>query len=85
MKKFDRRDFIKNSIGMAAGLSVLSAASRAYGANEKIIIGVIGIGGRGTYLAQEFLKKTNKPVIQMGCYCMGRSVIHNGVVLPVNG
>ncbi len=59
----NRRDFVKG----AAGAGALSVASRAFanhpakaasgrvvGANDRINLGVIGVGGRGAYLADEF-------------------------------
>src|SRR4249919_54777 len=69
---FDRRDFLK-SVG-ATGLTLTAATSalaaktssktsgRVIGANDRINIGVIGCGGRGSYDADafnEFAKKHN--------------------------
>jgi predicted dehydrogenase len=61
-KPFDRRDFLK-SVGVA-GLTLNSALAasksggkmtgRVIGANDRINIGVIGCGGRGSYDAQAF-------------------------------
>jgi predicted dehydrogenase len=50
-----RREFIKTA-GMAAGLSALSYR-RVLGANERIRLGIIGAGGRGRALWEEFLKQ----------------------------
>ncbi|MFB0525516.1 MAG: Gfo/Idh/MocA family protein, partial [Phycisphaerae bacterium] len=52
----NRRQFLKNSIGAAATLTALSQR-KTYGANERIIIGVMGLGGRGTFLAEQFAKR----------------------------
>src|SRR5450631_196809 len=61
---FDRRDFLK-SVG-ATGLTLTAATSalaaktssktsgRVIGANDRINIGVIGCGGRGSYDADAF-------------------------------
>ena len=61
----ERRKFIKKSTAMAAGASILPimpltshAASRIFGANEKVTVGVIGVNGMGmsdlrTFLQQE--------------------------------
>jgi len=47
MSKPDRRDFLKSS-----SLLIASAASsqRVYGANERLRVGFIGLGGRGSWL-----------------------------------
>lgn len=47
----ERRDFLK--VAGLAGTTLL-ASSRAYGANDRVRIGVIGCGGRGQYLAGQF-------------------------------
>ena len=60
-KSFNRRDFVKGATGVAAALGMTSkafgarpVAARVIGANDRINIGVIGVGGRGGYLAKEF-------------------------------
>lgn len=59
----NRRDFMKRAAQAGAALSVAGSAfaarpgkagGRVIGANDKINIGVIGVGGRGAYLAREF-------------------------------
>ena len=49
-----RRDFMKSASAAAAG--ALGLANRAFSANDRIQIGVIGVGGRGTYVARTFSK-----------------------------
>jgi predicted dehydrogenase len=46
MNTVTRRDFVKSSI--AAGITAVLPFSRVRGANERIRIGVVGCGGRGT-------------------------------------
>ncbi len=46
MKTFGRRDFIKSSL--AAGAALALPFSRVRGANDRILVGVIGLGGRGS-------------------------------------
>ncbi|MBI5384831.1 MAG: Gfo/Idh/MocA family oxidoreductase [Verrucomicrobia bacterium] len=53
MNTLNRREFLKQSAGTAATLAVLST-TRAAPANDKIVVGVMGIGGRGTALAGMF-------------------------------
>src|SRR5271163_2296334 len=52
----NRRDFLGASAtaGLALGLSALPARAAVKGANERILVGVMGTGGRGTSLAQLF-------------------------------
>ncbi len=45
MKGLTRRDFVKSSI--AGGLAVTLPFSRVRGANDRINVGVVGLGGRG--------------------------------------
>jgi len=49
----NRRQFVKQSVGTAATLAMLGS-SKAAGANERVVVGVMGIGGRGTALAGMF-------------------------------
>jgi predicted dehydrogenase len=47
-----RRDFIKTTGALAAGMMVsgwTTSSARAIGANDRIRIGVIGVGGQGTH------------------------------------
>ncbi len=45
MKSITRRNFVKSSI--AAGVAVTLPFSRVRGANDRICVGVVGLGGRG--------------------------------------
>ena len=58
MKTINRRQFVKQSVGAAAAWTALSQ-SRVAGANEKIVVGVMGIGGRSTSLAGMFAARPN--------------------------
>ncbi len=45
-----RRQFIKSSTAAATALSLPMVVSpRVLGANEEILVGVVGLGGRGGY------------------------------------
>jgi predicted dehydrogenase len=61
MKSLNRREFVKGSLGTLAALTVLPK-SRSFAANEKVIIGVMGLGGRGTYLAERFAARPDAEV-----------------------
>ena len=57
---FNRRDFMKSAAGVGAALSVagpaLATQGRVIGANDRINVGVLGVGGRGTYVGRVFAK-----------------------------
>jgi len=61
MSPLNRRDFMKTSVGAAAAFASLSPG-RSHGANEKIVIGVMGLGGRGTYLTQKFAERSDTEI-----------------------
>jgi predicted dehydrogenase len=65
MKSLNRREFMKGSIASAAAFTVFSQG-KAYGANERVIIGVMGLGGRGTYLAEKFAQR---PDVEIAYLC----------------
>jgi len=52
--KLGRRDFVKSAVGAGVALGALGRATPAHarvlGANDRINVAVIGVGGRGTYL-----------------------------------
>jgi predicted dehydrogenase len=53
MSGLNRREFMKGSVGAAAGLAALPKRA-GVAANEKIVVGVMGLGGRGTGLVGHF-------------------------------
>ncbi|MBA7666286.1 hypothetical protein ES703_74365 [subsurface metagenome] len=61
MKPVNRREFMKGSIGAVATLATLSQR-KSFAANDKVIIGVMGLGGRGTYLAEKFASRPDAEV-----------------------
>ena len=61
MKQLNRREFVKGSLSTAAALTILPIR-KSYSANEKVIIGVMGLGGRGTYLAERFASRQDAEV-----------------------
>jgi len=56
MNSVNRRDFLRSTIGIAATVAALPQR-RSVAANEKVIIGVMGLGGRGRYLAESFARR----------------------------
>ncbi|MBO9570798.1 MAG: Gfo/Idh/MocA family oxidoreductase [Chitinophagaceae bacterium] len=55
-----RRDFIKNTATAAAGITILNFPVFGKSApSNKIILAVAGVNSRGSYLAENFLKRPN--------------------------
>jgi len=52
----NRRDFLRGSLGAATVAAVLPQRP-SHAASEKVIIGVMGLGGRGTALAKMFAER----------------------------
>jgi predicted dehydrogenase len=62
-----RRSFIQKSAGAAALLSMPSIIpSRAFGANDKVRIAVLGVNGRGNSHIEGF---SNLPDVEVACLC----------------
>lgn len=61
MSPLNRRDFMKTSMGAAAAFAAFPQG-KIRGANDKIVIGVMGLGGRGTYLAEKFAERADAEV-----------------------
>jgi len=59
METVNRREFVKAAVGAGAALGALRAArpasARVPGANDRINLGFIGVGGRGNALIREFM------------------------------
>lgn len=76
-QQLNRRDFFRGASAIGAGISVAgsalarankTSATRVLGANDKINVGVIGCGGRGTYVANAFTKyASDKAKIVAAC------------------
>ena len=65
-----RRDFVKDStltaIGTGIALSSGPFAGKVLGANEKIVVGVIGCGSQGRWNMRDFLRQ---PDVQIAAVC----------------
>ena len=57
----DRRGFLKTTAGAAAGLAagplLLPSLSRAQGANERVVVGMMGLRGRGGFLTDRMCER----------------------------
>jgi predicted dehydrogenase len=82
--QYDRRDFFRRAGSVGAGValagsalaktaarSVGKASARVVGANDRINIGCVGMGGRGTYVAGKFTKyaEANNNACQIVAVC----------------
>lgn len=56
MSSLNRRQFLKQSAGVAAAMAFVGQAGAA-SPNEKVIVGLMGAGGRGTALAGMFARR----------------------------
>jgi predicted dehydrogenase len=65
MSKINRRDFIRTTAGTAA---LAMAGSRAFGANERIRVAVIGVRNRGNQVAESMFK-TGRFELAAFCDC----------------
>jgi predicted dehydrogenase len=70
MKQENRREFLtqngKRAIGLWTGAVVISTGKRAVSANDKIIMGAIGVGGRGQALVKGFALRDD---VQFAALC----------------
>jgi len=66
MEKISRRWFLRDSLGAAVGAVALGAAEseppKKISPNERVILGVMGLGGRGSYLARQFARRSDAEV-----------------------
>lgn len=60
-----RRDFVAQAAGATAAFVLTSPKARA-AASEKVVIGVMGLGGRGTTLATQF---ASRPDVEIAYIC----------------
>src|SRR5207244_3001520 len=68
-KHTNRRQFLKHSSASAAAALTVGAVARvaaAASANDKVVIGIIGTGGRGTGVLTDF---ANAPNVEIAYLC----------------
>ncbi len=56
MNALNRRDFLKHAT-LTASVAAAGVSLNAQGANEKVVVGVMGLRGRGSYLAPWFAER----------------------------
>ena len=77
MSDQNRRDFLKSVGALGAASTAFAAKSdsrssgRVIGANDRINVGVIGYGGRGSYVANQFMRfaEKNKDACRISAVC----------------
>ncbi|HIE51298.1 MAG TPA: twin-arginine translocation signal domain-containing protein [Armatimonadetes bacterium] len=62
----NRRQFLKTSLGAAVAAGTAPFAPGTLGANEKFVVGVMGVGGRGRHLAGELARR---PEVEIAYVC----------------
>jgi len=67
-----RRGFLKAAAGAAAFTIVAPSAARAYAANGKLQLGIVGCGGRGPWLGNLFEKNSDTKVVALHDYFQDR-------------
>lgn len=68
--EISRRQFLETAARGAIGAAALTVVpARAFGANERIGIGVIGAGGRGTFLANQVHALESKLNVRLAAVC----------------
>ena len=69
----NRRDFVKTAAGAGIVLGVMNsvrpAGARIVGANDRINVGIIGMGGRGAFLAPQFVNLAQSHNVQILSVC----------------
>lgn len=66
----DRRGFVMQSVAGATGLSLAASIPHAVlGANDRLRIGLIGCGGRGSFLLQQVLRLAKSQNVEVVALC----------------
>jgi len=69
----NRRELIKTAVGAGAAFGMVgkmqSAGARIIGANDRINLAIIGVGGRGNSLARDFSNLKEKENLQISTVC----------------
>ncbi len=57
MKKIERRGFLKSSVGGAVAATAALNFRKGVAASDKVVVGIMGVGGRGVRLADFLLQR----------------------------
>jgi predicted dehydrogenase len=58
----NRREFLRRAVAAGAAVSAAGVSFNVRGANDRVVLGVMGVGGRGDFLAQEFAARADVEV-----------------------
>lgn len=83
MGSLNRRKFLKSSIGAAAALTVLGQR-KSFAANDKINIGIMGVGGRGCALLRSLARRSDVNIayicdVDTTKYAKAANIVEEGV------
>ena len=65
MSRVSRRTFVVSTVAAAVGATALRP-ERVLGANERVVLGLVGAGGRGNQVALDFAGRND---VAIGCVC----------------
>jgi Oxidoreductase family, NAD-binding Rossmann fold/Oxidoreductase family, C-terminal alpha/beta domain len=65
MRGVSRRSFVVTSVAVAVGAPSLPP-ERVQGANERVVLGLVGAGGRGNQVTLDFASRND---VEIGCVC----------------
>src|SRR5210317_1396976 len=63
MNTLNRRDFM-GTLGAASTFTILNPTN-AFSANEKIKVGIMGLGGRGRFLTERFVQRDDVEILYL--------------------
>ncbi|MBI4560327.1 MAG: Gfo/Idh/MocA family oxidoreductase [Candidatus Hydrogenedentes bacterium] len=73
-RSLSRRQFLERAtVGTAAFTILAPSAARTYAANDKLHLGLIGCGGRGTWIGQLFQENSETKVVALHDYFRDRA------------
>ena len=86
MNTITRREFLESSAGttLAAGIAS-TCPSRVLGANDRIVVGLMGAGGRGTQLLEWFAARPDVEVAYIADPDQSRSEACAGKIVKITG
>ena len=86
MNTITRREFLESSAGttLAAGIAS-TCPSRVLGANDRIVVGLMGAGGRGTQLLEWFAARPDVEVVYIADPDQSRSEACAGKIVKITG
>ncbi|MCK4629561.1 MAG: Gfo/Idh/MocA family oxidoreductase, partial [Sedimentisphaerales bacterium] len=58
MKSVNRREFLSGSLGAAATVTLMSQG-KSWAASNKVVLGIMGVGGRGRALLRSLVKRSD--------------------------